>query len=236
MNSFNSENVSNRMTPIQTNSPSSLKLGDPISEKFASKNVENSSNLGPEKPNYILYILLTMLLAILGVNVFTYLGMLSDNVVRFFRPVIVDIAYYGSETIKTTVNTSAEGSKLGIDVAAGTITSAIDLGQKAGGSMSDDEELEETVINDNKLKQSINNKKAKKNSQFTNEKPVIPDNIDSLTQQTKPSKKAGYCYIGEDRGFRSCIAVSEQDLCMSGNIFPSQEICVNPNLREGTEK
>jgi len=43
--------------------------------------------------------------------------------------------------------------------------------------------------------------------------------------------KAGFCYIGEDRGIRSCIQVGENDQCMSGDIFPSRDICVNPNLR-----
>ena len=43
--------------------------------------------------------------------------------------------------------------------------------------------------------------------------------------------KAGWCYIGEDRGFRSCSQVGVNDKCMSGDIFPSQEICINPNLR-----
>ena len=43
--------------------------------------------------------------------------------------------------------------------------------------------------------------------------------------------KAGWCYIGEDRGFRSCAKVGVNDKCMSGDIFPSHEICVNPSLR-----
>ena len=43
--------------------------------------------------------------------------------------------------------------------------------------------------------------------------------------------KAGWCYIGEDRGFRTCAQVGVNDTCMSGDIFPSQEICINPNLR-----
>ena len=41
----------------------------------------------------------------------------------------------------------------------------------------------------------------------------------------------GYCYIGEDQGFRSCIEVGEGDVCMSGDIFPTQAVCINPNLR-----
>ena len=45
------------------------------------------------------------------------------------------------------------------------------------------------------------------------------------------ASKSGWCYIGEDRGFRSCAQVGDTDKCMSGDIFPTQEVCVNPNLR-----
>lgn len=63
--------------------------------------------------------------------------------------------------------------------------------------------------------------------------PVIPEADDSTSSvQMKPSSKTGYCYIGEDRGFRSCIEVGQGDVCMSGDIFPSESICINPNLRE----
>jgi hypothetical protein len=63
--------------------------------------------------------------------------------------------------------------------------------------------------------------------------PVIPEADDSTSRvQMKSSSKSGFCYIGEDRGFRSCIEVGEGDVCMSGNIFPTEAICINPNLRE----
>jgi hypothetical protein len=57
------------------------------------------------------------------------------------------------------------------------------------------------------------------------------DDSYSAIQMSKTSSKSGWCFIGEDRGFRSCIRVGENEKCMSGDIFPSQEICVNPNLR-----
>ena len=59
----------------------------------------------------------------------------------------------------------------------------------------------------------------------------LPDDATSSTQRAGPTK-SGYCYIGEDRGFRSCVSVKDSDVCMSGQIFPSNEICVNPSLRE----
>jgi hypothetical protein len=58
-----------------------------------------------------------------------------------------------------------------------------------------------------------------------------PDDSYSAIQASKTANKSGWCYIGEDRGFRGCIKVGENDKCMSGDIFPTQEICVNPNLR-----
>ena len=71
-------------------------------------------------------------------------------------------------------------------------------------------------------------------SQFTPENDNSipePDKSLSSTQSSKIANKAGYCYIGEDRGFRSCIKIKSGDECMSGNIFSTEAICINPNLR-----
>lgn len=57
------------------------------------------------------------------------------------------------------------------------------------------------------------------------------DDSTSVTQKHQ-SGKAGYCYIGEDRGFRSCVKVDASDKCMSGQVFSRQDICVDPTLRE----
>ena len=62
--------------------------------------------------------------------------------------------------------------------------------------------------------------------------PVIPEADDSTSTVQSPASKSGFCYIGEDRGFRSCINVGEGDVCMSGDIFPTEAICINPNLRQ----
>lgn len=44
-------------------------------------------------------------------------------------------------------------------------------------------------------------------------------------------KKSGWCYIGDDNGQRACGTVGLADTCMSGQIFPTQEICMSPTLR-----
>jgi hypothetical protein len=43
--------------------------------------------------------------------------------------------------------------------------------------------------------------------------------------------KAGWCFVGEERGFRNCVEVGENDKCLSGDIFPTNAVCVNPRLR-----
>ena len=83
-----------------------------------------------------------------------------------------------------------------------------------------------------KKKKGKNAMKAIDNSVRNQASEPMPDDAGSKTQASKPRGKAGYCYIGEDRGFRTCIQVGEADMCMSGDIFPSQDICINPSLRE----
>jgi hypothetical protein len=46
-----------------------------------------------------------------------------------------------------------------------------------------------------------------------------------------PSGKKGWCNIGTDRGYRSCVYLGINDKCMSGEIFPTREVCIHPNLR-----
>ena len=84
-----------------------------------------------------------------------------------------------------------------------------------------------TCPNKNTLSASLSSALA--DAEYNSE--PMPDDSMSSTQRNG-SGKSGYCYIGEDRGFRSCIQVKDGDMCMSGDIFPSQALCVNPSLRE----
>ena len=41
----------------------------------------------------------------------------------------------------------------------------------------------------------------------------------------------GYCYVGKINQTRYCAKVSSNNKCMSGDIFPTMAVCVNPNLK-----
>ena len=97
-----------------------------------------------------------------------------------------------------------------------------------------DKEITNKIDSKNKPPQNktntLNNSGGKKYK--PKKTPPTPNDTNDLTQKNKPKSKSGFCYIGEDRGNRSCIEVGEGDVCMSGDIFPTQDICINPNLRE----
>ena len=154
------------------------------------------------------YVLIFLILAFLGFNVFTYLGKSTDFITNLFRPLLTFLGYGVTTAAKQTIDTTAQGTKEIVNVTAGTATGAINV-------------LENSLVKKNNDKDAIP----------TQVRTPLPDDAGSRTQASKAKSKAGYCYIGEDRGFRSCIGVGEGDSCMSGDIFPTMEQCINPNLR-----
>ena len=43
-----------------------------------------------------------------------------------------------------------------------------------------------------------------------------------------------YCLVGEYHNKRGCIEVADGDKCMSGQVFPSQQLCLNPTLTQNS--
>lgn len=56
-----------------------------------------------------------------------------------------------------------------------------------------------------------------------------PDNTDTTNIQKRGKGK--YCFIGADRGYRSCIKMQNNDICVSNEIYHNYDKCVNPDLR-----
>jgi hypothetical protein len=165
----------------------------------------------------IRYFMIILILIFLGFNIFTYLGKISEWLLDLIKPVLTFFGYGIAQTTKQVVNVSATGTKGLVDVTAGTVTGGIDM--LANGLST-------------KKKRGKSDMKAIDNSIRNLQSEPMPDDAGSKTQLSKARGKAGYCYIGEDRGFRSCIQVGEADMCMSGDIFPTHDVCINPNLRE----
>jgi len=210
-----SGSISNSMDSVITEIPSVTpqKLVDDLNISTSSEPFIYSWL--PSSNNYIPYLLIVTILLFLGLNLFGYLGEGMDGLKDWFSPILNLLGYSVGETTKGAISESQKGTKLATDIVGDSIKEAVDVSEKI---------LE--ISNNPSLKQDVNINKKKLSDV------AIPDNSDSILQTSKAKKKAGYCYIGEDRGFRSCVEVNKNNLCMSGEIFPTQQICINPSLRE----
>jgi len=179
------------------------------------------------------------------------MGIITDDVLEFVRPV----TDFGSNIVevisKQFVSTTSEGTRTGIDIVSGAAKSGVNViedqvtGKGINTSESGSGSSTVTQITDihslpvpssggGTAKQEAARAKAltmNTGSQMDAPPIPLPDQASSVTQKGKVSGKAGYCLVGEDRGNRGCIYVNESDTCMSGNIFPTKDKCINPSLR-----
>jgi len=189
-------------------------------------------------------VLIVLLLALIGFNVMTYL----DDITQWFgetfgapfQAVARFLGFAAIDTARTTLNVSAQGTKSAVDIAAGAATSGIDVLQQTieqkGRDQDQDQDQQgqqgqqgQSSANNASSASSASSAALQRALSHAKKQPPQPDDATSRTQRTG---KSGYCYIGEDRGFRSCIKVGEEDMCMSGDIFPTHAICINPRLRK----
>jgi hypothetical protein len=63
-------------------------------------------------------------------------------------------------------------------------------------------------------------------------KNLIVKKEDNLPQPSRSdSQHHGFCYVGRSNNIRHCAKVSSKSKCMSGDIFPTMDLCINPAIR-----
>lgn len=176
--------------------------------------------------NWTTWLIIILILAFLGFNIFAYLAKGTQDITNILAPLLKNILGITLAATGDIVDTSAEGAKAVVDKTASTIDTGLTAVQNITPNISNSNLNSSSVIqspnqsNNNSLNKALNDKQQN-NDYVANE----------AESSVNHSGKSGWCYIGTDRGFRSCAQVGINDSCMSGDIFPSKEICVNPNLR-----
>jgi hypothetical protein len=179
------------------------------------------------------WLLIIIILSFLGINIFAYLAKGTRDITNIFKPLIdIILSIFGKITGQV-VDVSTEGAKTVVKATTGVVdktAEVVDSGLTAVQDVATGTHIKNTfpqpdVAQSNSLNRALNT--TAQTGPNTNE--YEADESSSNIQNGAP--KAGWCYIGEDRGFRSCAKVGVNDKCMSGDIFPSHEICVNPSLR-----
>ena len=187
------------------------------------------------------WIFIILILAFLGINVFIYLAKGTQTFTEFLAPYLNYIGITAFNTTKQAIDTSAKGLN-----EAGNIVET----ELKRNTM----EQQQTIIQLDKKDNKTNNLGTtnydynKENNDGDDDQCVIPQKnnlmkaLDNAAQTTdymaddalssiQHQSKTKWCYIGEEKGVRNCVRLSESQKCMSGDIFPSSDICINPNLR-----
>ena len=207
----NMPSIMRTVTPSQSATPAS------ISEKAKSVAQTVRSSVTPMKSDggidIIKIILIVAIVGFLAYNLYLYFTEGTDVLGKYFGIGITGAAK-GTEVA---VDTVAEGTKDTVSVAQNVTNKGLDAVAEGGEQITKRAEspIERQLDEEEKKEEEAENVDA--NSSFAS--------------NLKKTVKGGYCYIGTDRTFRSCVKVDPGDVCMSNKVFPTKDICINPNLR-----
>jgi hypothetical protein len=96
----------------------------------------------------------------------------------------------------------------------------------------EDDKIEQE--HENSIQEQERNETIKKENEKKGGMHELDSKINSVTsyKDNQKVKENGFCYIGYDNGQRECTNVFDGDICMSGELFPTMDICINPHLRK----
>ncbi len=179
---------------------------------------ENSNAYLSDPKNVVILVLCVLLFfSFLGINLLDILSNFIKLIIRIFGPLISQLLSVLGFTTGTILNKSADvisdTGKTALDIAEGTVQNVGNLmikASKSGVNMDTQSELE----------------KALQMNHLENQ--ARDDDAENPIQKPISSNKNGWCLIGEYENKRGCIEVSESDKCMSGQVYPTRQACVNP--------
>ena len=177
-------NISDTITP-------SLTASAPFNQPM-------SSSSGGNAWFYVKIIFAVLFLALMGLNIFTYLSEGTDIFGKYLGISLLR----GAEGTKSLISTTKQGGDVALDVAEGTALQVINLPEQ-------------------QIKRRLNNSQ---NNQFYSSKVSAVDTDMATGNKT-------FCYIGSENGNRRCVETSKDDVCESGKVFPTMDVCINPYLK-----
>ena len=184
---------------------------------------EPINNMG-QRPKYdknvlIGVLIFLLILSFLGINLLGVAGgfveSISNTFGPFFRQLLSLVGYTAGTAIDKTTDVVTNTAKIGIDLAGGAVDDVADLLIKASTQDGNPPSLDLKI-----------NQGAIKIAEPT------PDKTENPIQNAPASAKKSWCLVGEYQGRRGCIEITDQDKCISGQVFPEQKMCLNPNLSQ----
>ena len=186
-------------------------------------NNNNNMNMG-QRPssnkNVLIGILIFLLiLSFLGINLLGVAGGFVESANNIFghvfRQFLSLIGFTAGTAINKVSEVATDTTKVGAELAGGAVQDVGDL-----------------LINASKQDGNLPSLDLKINTSPTKLNEPSPDNSDNPIQNSLASSKKSWCLVGEYQGRRGCIEVTDQDKCISGQVFPEQKMCLNPTLSQ----
>jgi hypothetical protein len=205
--------------------------------------------------NFIIIILFILLvLSFLGVNILLILGAAFQWIVKTFGPFFSTVFSYIGYATGTAINKSADvvanAATTGISIADGSIhsignllkddsnadvnvaarvkmdnisfdllPSPTTLASSTPQTLAAPPMITSAIFQNPSLDAILNNGSKSLNP------PPSPNMTGTPIQRT--NNKGSWCLTGEYNGARGCVEMGSEDVCMSGQIYPSQAECVN---------
>ena len=214
--------ITSSLKPITKVAKQGLVDINSLTKNMSTSSTINTNTSGWSTKSIISLVLIFLVLGLLGLNIFTYLAKGTDMITYILSNFINKIP----ETTKDVLENTLQGVDFGTDIASSTI-------KDTTGTLERELNLKGDKLwdaRDKGIKKSIENREIDGINEFPEHEPGYTAGPDDDRIQEK--RKPGYCYIGTDRGYRSCIKVGKNDDCVSKKIFPTMDICINPSLRE----
>jgi|UniRef100_A0A6C0DY07 hypothetical protein len=171
---------------------------------------EYTSTDSSNKNVVIVVLILIVILSLLGINIFSFVGDVLQQFINVFSPLfsnaLTGFGRVSGTALNASSNVIADTSKTGIDILNGTVQSVGDL-----------------------LIKSHDQNKINQPPMVARDPPQPADTTNPIVSAAVANKNK-WCLVGEYNGKRGCISITDSDKCMSGQVFPSQQLCLNPNL------
>ena len=166
--------------------------------------------------NWIIIVLTGLLImSFVGVNLLHVLGNFLQDLVNIFGPLFRQLlsafGYTAGTVIDKTAELATDVATTGVEIAGGTLQSMGELLKDTSKGYVNPMQMD-TVINAGRENKSI----------------PMPSTSTNTIQKPISATKAGWCLVGEYDGNRGCIEVNDSSKCLSGQVFPTQQLCVNP--------
>lgn len=210
------ETIPNTFAPksasVSTSSPESVLASSSASSPIYESKMDSKTII-------IILLIFFLALTLIGTTLMNILGNIAKStsaiVISFSERILDALGYSAGTALNASSNVAADVLKTGVDLTDGAVHN---IGNLLIGEDNSKPSLEKTV----------QEKKPETSESKESPKEPTPDTSENPIQKPITSDKSNWCLVGEYQNKRGCIEIADSDKCMSGQVFPSQKMCLNP--------